>query len=66
MFVLRQDTHLLDGLVAEDDCKAVDAGAGHPRRQPLPEHAPSLRPPEMTDCVRNAPSVNLKMDDKTN
>ena len=60
MFVLRQDTHLLDGLVAEDDCKAVDAGAGHPRRQPLPEHAPSLRHPEVADRLGDAPSVDLE------
>ena len=66
MLVLREHAHLLDRLVSEDDREAVYRGAGHPGCQTLPEHAPPLRPPEMSDCVRNAPSVNLKMDGKAN
>ena len=61
MFVLRKHTHLLDRLVAEDDGEAVYGGAGHPGSQPFPEHAPPLCPPEMTDRVRDTPSVDLIM-----
>ena len=62
MLVLREDAHLLDRLVAEDDCEAVDAGARHPRGQPLAEHAPPLRPPQRRDGVRDAASVHLQQD----
>ena len=62
MLVLREDAHLLDGLVAEDDGEAVDAGARHPRGQPLAEHAPPLRPPQRRDRVRDAASVHLQQD----
>ena len=65
VFVLREDAHLLDRLVAEDDGEAVYGGAGHPGCQPLPEHTPLLCPPEMSDRVRYTPPVNLKNGIKT-
>ena len=60
MFVLREYAHLLDRLVAKNYGKAVYRGASHPRCQSLSKHTPPLRPPQMADCVRNTPSVDLK------
>ena len=64
MFVLREYAHLLNRLVAKNYGKAVYRGASHPRCQSLSKHTPPLRPPEMTDCVGNTPSVNLNSVNK--
>ena len=42
LLVLGQHAHLLNGLIAEDNGKAVDAGGSHARRQPLREYIPTL------------------------
>ena len=42
LLVLGQHAHLFDGLVAEDNGEAVDAGGRHARRQPLREYIPTL------------------------
>ena len=43
LLVLRQNTQLLDALVAEYHGQAVNTRAGHPRRQTFLENFHSLR-----------------------
>ena len=59
VLVLWQHAHRLHRLVAKDDGQAVDAWAGHARRQTLAEDAQPLVGPEHAYCLRNGAPVHL-------